>query len=147
MLMPGNYTPFYNAMPKWLQKYMFKREQGRIKKIARLVETKKRHRMEQSFFLLSWILSGFLHVKKALRIPSMDKGFRVDENCNSCRICEKVCPVKNIRMKKGKPSWLHHCEQCLACLHWCPKKAIQCGKKTRKRRRYHHPKVKLSDLY
>ncbi|MBU1076057.1 MAG: EFR1 family ferrodoxin [Spirochaetes bacterium] len=147
MLMPGNYTPFYNAMPKWLQKFMFNRELKRIKRIANIVRKRKRHRLEQTFFLISWILSGLLHGKKALQIPVMDKGFWVDENCNSCRICEKVCPVKNIRMKNKRPSWLHHCEQCLACLHWCPKKAIQWEKRTKKRRRYHHPKVKLSDLY
>ena len=60
----------------------------------------------------------------------MDKQFRVDDKCNQCGICGKVCPSENITMQEGKPVWNHHCEQCFACLQWCPKKAIQYGKRT-----------------
>jgi len=28
-------------------------------------------------------------------------------------------------MFDGRPVWQHHCEQCFACLQWCPKEAIQ----------------------
>ncbi|MBN1673737.1 MAG: hypothetical protein JXR37_22005 [Kiritimatiellae bacterium] len=48
--------------------------------------------------------------------------------------------------RNEKPSWLHRCEQCLACLHWCPQEAIQVGKKTVGRARYHHPDVRARDL-
>jgi MinD superfamily P-loop ATPase len=57
-----------------------------------------------------------------------------------------VCQVENIEMKDGKPTWLHHCEQCLACLQWCPQEAIQVGRKTEGRKRYHHPEITASDL-
>jgi formate hydrogenlyase subunit 6/NADH:ubiquinone oxidoreductase subunit I len=49
-------------------------------------------------------------------------------------------------MTHEKPSWLHRCEQCLACLQWCPQEAIQYGKKTVKYPRYHHPEVILKDM-
>ncbi|MCK5132210.1 MAG: EFR1 family ferrodoxin [Candidatus Sabulitectum sp.] len=75
-----------------------------------------------------------------------DRKFTLNETCNSCGICEKVCQVGNIEMKNGKPNWLHSCEQCLACLQWCPQEAIQVGRKTAGRKRYHHPEIKASDL-
>jgi Pyruvate/2-oxoacid:ferredoxin oxidoreductase delta subunit len=71
--------------------------------------------------------------------------FTVDDQCNGCGICAKVCPVKDIEMLDGKPRWLGHCEQCYACFHWCSQKAVQCGRSS-KQHRYHHPAVSLTDF-
>ena len=79
-------------------------------------------------------------------VQEMDKSFYTDEKCNSCGVCEKICPALNIRMKEGRPCWLHHCEQCLACIQWCPRESIQYGKKTPRYSRYHHPEVTLKDM-
>ena len=59
----------------------------------------------------------------------MDRKFWVDEKCNQCSLCSKVCPVQNIALQGGNPTWNHRCEQCFACLQWCPQGAIQYGKK------------------
>ena len=76
----------------------------------------------------------------------MDHGFHSNENCIGCGTCEKICPVDNIEMIKKSPAWQHTCEQCFACLQWCPGSAIQFGKNTENNKRYHHPNVKSSDL-
>ena len=76
----------------------------------------------------------------------MDYGFYADESCINCGTCEKICPGGNIEMKNEKPSWTHKCEQCFACLQWCPKSAIQFGDNMKKQLRYHHPKVESTDL-
>lgn len=76
----------------------------------------------------------------------MEHGFWCNKQCNGCGICSKVCPIKNIMMVEGRPMWQHHCEQCFACLQWCPKEAVQFRKGTAYGKRYHHPKVKLSDM-
>ena len=78
-------------------------------------------------------------------LPLIDKSFHSDGRCDGCGICRKVCPVNNIEMIDNKPSWKHHCEQCFACLQWCPKEAIQLGKETIGKR-YHHPDIKLADM-
>ncbi|WP_413814614.1 hypothetical protein [Candidatus Cryosericum septentrionale] len=57
-----------------------------------------------------------------------------------------MCPVGDIEQVDGRPVWQHHCQQCFACLQWCPKEAIQFGKETPHGKRYHHPGVKLSDM-
>ncbi len=49
--------------------------------------------------------------------------FDIWDNCNRCKICEKVCPVDNVRVDK-KPVFSNQCEMCFACIHLCPQNAI-----------------------
>lgn len=70
------------------------------------------------------------------------KKFWVDEHCVDCGLCEQKCPSGIIRMQQGKPVWNEEnkefsCSFCLGCIHGCPKGAIQYGKGTEKRSRYH----------
>lgn len=66
--------------------------------------------------------------------------------CNCCGICEKVCPLNNIRIENKRPQWGKDCSSCLACYHWCPQKAVTGGIMLRKRSRYHHPEVSVLDM-
>lgn len=75
-----------------------------------------------------------------------DKDYNVNDNCNGCGTCCKVCPVSNIEMKNNKPAFLGHCEQCVACIHWCPNEAINYKNKTQNRGRYHHPDITVIDI-
>lgn len=51
---------------------------------------------------------------------------RVTDACVGCGICEKVCPSASIRVMDGKAEHIPgNCQTCLACVHACPKKAIQ----------------------
>lgn len=54
-----------------------------------------------------------------------DTNFTVSDACDGCSICQAVCPVNNIEMEGGRPNYLHQCEQCLACYHHCPQRAIR----------------------
>lgn len=67
-----------------------------------------------------------------------DKKFFAEDTCNGCGLCEKTCPEKNISLKNSKPQWLGHCVKCLACIHRCPKKAIQYGDVTQEMGRYYY---------
>ncbi|MDO4755573.1 MAG: EFR1 family ferrodoxin [Parabacteroides sp.] len=68
--------------------------------------------------------------------------FRVTDACISCGLCERVCPTQTITMQEGKPTWGNTCVQCVACIHRCPVRAIEYGKETIKKGRYHHPEIK-----
>ncbi|MCL2433823.1 MAG: EFR1 family ferrodoxin [Clostridia bacterium] len=61
-------------------------------------------------------------------------------------MCTGVCPARNIDMQDSKPKFRHECEHCLACIHWCPNRAINYKKATQKRRRYHHPDVNANEI-
>jgi len=143
--MPGNYTPLYGAIPVDKQNKMFDMEKQRIKDIAAIVKANQGGKIEKDAPLLRGLLSLIYRLASS-KIPLLDKDFWVNELCTSCGICAKVCPVNNIKLSDGKPQWLRKCEQCFACLHWCPVEAIQYGKNTAGRKRYRHPEVKLEDL-
>jgi ferredoxin/flavodoxin len=78
-------------------------------------------------------------------IYSADMSLAAGENCNGCGTCEKVCPAGNIRIVDGKPEWLHRCENCRACLNWCPRQAVS-GKVFSNRYFYRHPAVTAGDM-
>lgn len=78
---------------------------------------------------LPWINT---HITNALfyKLLITDRKFCVSDACVSCGICEKSCPLHNIRMNNGRPSWNGNCTNCMSCYHRCPKNAISFGKAT-----------------
>lgn len=100
----------------------------------------------------SAILNNYRKLAKAPKadfndaVRFVDFSYYADEKCDGCGICAKVCPVANIEITDNKPVWLHHCESCLSCFVWCPRKAINGGILSGKSERYHHPDVKLHDM-
>lgn len=83
------------------------------------------------------ITTGLVH-GMFLKYATSDKSFFVDEaKCTKCRACVEVCPVKNISFENDTPNWNGNCAQCTACINRCPTEAIQYGKKSAGRRRYH----------
>lgn len=79
-------------------------------------------------------------------IPLTDKSIIVDEKCIGCGICEKVCPVENIRIVDKRPVFLHRCEMCFACDEWCPSGAIHHWSRA-EGVKYHYPEVKVTDMF
>lgn len=73
------------------------------------------------------------------------KKFYATDECISCGICFKVCPLKNIEMVEGKPKWNKKCCHCSACINRCPKKAIEYGNKTQDKNRYVAPRFKPTE--
>jgi ferredoxin len=144
--MPGNYTPLYGAIAEPKQRRMFDAAAEKVKEIAAAVREGKRAEPETGNFLITWLLSRGVHGMMSRKIRGMDKDFWVNEKCNGCAVCERICPVRNIAMRDGKPAWQHHCEQCMACLQWCPREAIESGRLTPGRKRYRHPDIRPADL-
>ena len=54
-----------------------------------------------------------------------------------CSKCVELCPLNNIHLENGKPVWGKNCTHCMACICYCPKEAIEYGKKSRNKPRYH----------
>jgi ferredoxin len=100
------------------------------------------------FSPLSSLLQMVTYGSFSRSVRGSDKAFSVSDTCTSCGTCVTVCPVKNILMVKNRPSWLHHCECCCACLHFCPVEAIDLNvmQGTKGRGRYRHPDLTITDM-
>lgn len=53
-----------------------------------------------------------------------------NEDCTSCGVCVRTCPVDNIHLdpETKLPVFTDACVFCLACLYACPTSALQAGK-------------------
>lgn len=63
--------------------------------------------------------------------------FAAGDACISCGQCARLCPTNNITIQNGKPVWGGNCTHCMACICRCPTEAIEYGKKSRGKPRYH----------
>lgn len=145
IVMPSNYIPWGGPGPEEEQQKRFTAATQKIKQAAALIRDKGHGPIEKGP-LWQRILFTALYKISFNKVATMDKDFWLDEKCNGCGICVKVCPVQNIQLESAKPVWQHQCEQCLACIQWCPQQSIQYGKKTPAYERYHHPEIKLNDM-
>ena len=143
--MPGNCMTLYDVWPEQKQRDVLASARERVRGIAAAVRAREEHAPEVSVWPVS-VLFGLVRRAAFSHFARADTRFWVTDACNGCGLCAQVCPVANIAMRDGRPVWRHQCEQCLACLQWCPQRAIQSGKLTQRRGRYHHPEVKVEDL-
>jgi len=103
-----------------------------LSRIASCVKDGRRSPVPAGSFVERYFMTGVANVMARMIMPRMDSGFRLNERCNGCGLCAKICPVHNIELVDGRPVWRHKCEQCLACLHWCPQAGMDYGKDTEK---------------
>ena len=91
----------------------------------------------------------FVARRAVATLETSDSAFHVDSaQCSGCGICSKICPASNISLNgNDHPVWHHHCEQCMACLQWCPQKAILYKDLPAARKHYHHPEVTAAELF
>jgi ferredoxin len=146
LVMPSNYIPWGGAAPEDVQRGLFDAAAKKLQAFAGPVKRRAAGEVEKGPLWQRLLLSGVCYNLTFGKVPSLDKNFHSDDKCNGCSLCTAVCPSGDILMEGGRPSWLGHCEQCLACLQWCPLEAIQYGEKTRLYARYRHPEVTLSDM-
>ena len=63
--------------------------------------------------------------------------FTASNACIGCGQCVKRCPMNNVTLKDGNPSWGKNCTHCMACICYCSVSAIEYGKKSVGQPRYH----------
>ena len=143
--MPTNYIKMTGAVSDKKQQECFSGEKRKLEGILRIIGEKEQKKPETSRWFIRPLASLIYRVSLPF-FKKMDRAFFADDKCNSCGICEKICPANNIRVENGKPVWLHKCEQCYACIQWCPQEAIQVNKKSAGRQRYHHPDIVLKEM-
>jgi ferredoxin len=117
----------------------------RIDEICGYIERKEKRPLEQSN-IQTRVIGNFMHKMASKMFPQMDKIFFTSDKCVGCQTCVKMCPVSNISLIDGKPSWHHQCLQCFACVNWCPNSAIEIGEESKGQPRYHNSSVTLAEM-
>ena len=138
--MVANYIIMYNVN-SLTQSEILRKAEHKLKKIIADVNSRKVCTVKRGL----GIMRG-LHQKTVSQYKSADKNYTISDSCDGCGICASVCPAKNIAIADGQPIFFHKCEHCLACLHWCPQKALNYLNRTQLKGRYHHPKVDISQM-
>lgn len=143
--LPSNYIPWGGAIALEKQQEYFRDALDKTNRIAAVVKAQEEKMPEKGPAWQNVFLSAIYRMSYS-RVAGMDKSFWADSKCTGCGVCKKICPARNIEFADEKPVWQHRCEQCFACLQWCPEEAIQYGKGTEKKKRYHHPEITLKDM-
>ena len=117
----------------------------RFPEILAVIKDRQKHKLETSS-LAANVIGNILHEPAIKSFKTLDRDFWVDEHCNHCGTCERICPRHNITIEEDHPVWHHNCELCFACLAWCPQAAIQYQQHTLKKPRTHHPDVTRDDF-
>jgi ferredoxin len=143
--MVGNYVPMYDVPDAEGVRKKLAKTTRRLEEVSEDIAD-RREAFSGDTPVLGWLLDKVLHPRWRRQVHVRDRNFGVTEACNSCGTCQSVCPVDNILLVDGAPVWHHLCQECMACLHWCPERAIEYGAKTGSRGRYTHPDVELQDM-
>ena len=137
VVMPENYLAMFDVPPREKALEVIRKSENVIEKAANLI---KSHRgfPQPDITVMDRVNSGivndifypaFVHAKK----------FYATGACISCGKCVKLCPLNNISLETDKPVWGKNCTHCMACICNCPCEAIEYGKHSRGKNRYHCP--------
>ena len=137
VVMPDNYLVMFPAPKPEEIRDQLASATGKLEEIARHIRSGE-PLPPQRVGLMDKVKSGPIN-EGMYRYFIRTKKFRATEACISCGKCQAVCPLGNIRLEGGKPVWGDRCTHCMACLSLCPAEAIEYGKATRGKKRYHCP--------
>lgn len=141
IFMPGNCIRSYGAFDNTKQQRCFVKEKIAVGKIVKEIELYSTNIKAAKINLIGSAIFKKTYYSMMKDCYSSDQYYSVGDSCNSCGICESVCPVQNITIDTGKPVWHHKCESCMACIQRCPQEAINYKDKTQRRKRYVNPNV------
>ncbi|MHA1340051.1 MAG: EFR1 family ferrodoxin [Promethearchaeota archaeon] len=107
-------------------------------------------KIKPHFSILDFLFGWIFHLVYLILIKYMKKKYYADEKCTYCQLCIKICPVNNISLheENGKKRIVFgdKCIFCLRCINQCPAAAIQIGKYTVGKFRWHGPKNDFKPL-
>ena len=138
LLMIDNYLPGFD-MDKQVQKEPKKNIEENLLKIIKDIEASREY-IKKSPAIMEFVrkkIDKFYDDK-------FEKNFSVENTCNGCKVCEKVCPVDNIKVGE-KPIFNNNCQHCLACIQNCPQNAIMI-KKQKSKTRFINQNITLKEI-
>ena len=135
IIMPENYIAMFNAPPKEQAKSIVEQAEPALQKVMAQLKAGQEFPLPREN-LYDRFMSGPVNPVFYRFFVKAD-AFRATDACIGCGKCVELCPLNNIHLENGKPVWGKNCTHCMACICYCPKEAIEYGKKSRGKPRYH----------
>lgn len=146
--LPGNHLVGFGAWLDRVQERLFRNADKQITRICAQIRSGRPMPRPRAWNLqvatfLSQTFNGWLGVRD---IFSTKSSYYTTDACTHCGLCERLCPAENIHLVDGKVVFGDDCQQCMACIQWCPQHAIGHPNVPEDRKRYHNPEIKLKDM-
>ena len=142
IMMVDNYLPKFD-MDDQIKKLLDKKVNEKLDNIVNNIGNKINYipKSNISERILTKLIKTYLAV-----IFNRNNGhkFSINNSCNKCGICTKVCPKKNIDIKENVV-FKNNCETCYACIHNCPNNAIHL-KEEKSNKRFRNENITLNEI-
>ena len=135
IVMPENYIAMFNAPQVDEARQIVARAEPDVDRVIRCIESGQEFPLPRNN-LYDRCMSGPVN-PVFYTFFVKDGPFRALESCTGCGQCVKRCPLNNITLQSGRPVWGGICTHCMACICYCPAEAIEYGKKSPGKPRYH----------
>lgn len=140
VLMPQNYIAFFKTKEKAECDAIVEAAKPEIAKLGKLISEFRA--FPDPGMTKFELISTEMIIDPYYKYFMTAKKFKTTDKCIGCGKCERVCPLGNIQLRDKKPVWGDNCTHCMACINYCPTKAIEYGKATQGKPRYHCVELK-----
>ena len=135
IIMPENYIAMFNAPRKEQARSIVEQAEPALQKVLTRLKAGQEFPPTRET-LYDRLMSGPVN-PVFYRFFVKAEAFRATDACIGCGKCVELCPLNNIRLENGRPVWGKNCTHCMTCICHCPKEAIEYGKKSKGKPRYH----------
>ncbi|NLV99301.1 MAG: 4Fe-4S binding protein [Clostridiaceae bacterium] len=140
ILMPENYTAMFAIPDEPEADRLIQAGEARAQEAAAAIRAGSKLLPDPGLckrpFLLSTVVNPLFY-----KFIVKSRAFYADDRCDSCRVCQLICPLNCISMETDengdlRPHWSDNCTHCMACINHCPRQAIEYGRASHNKRRY-----------
>ena len=135
VVMPENYIAMFNVPQTEQARSIVREAEPEIQNVIVHIEAGQEFPVPRNNLYDRFMSSAVnpIFYKKFVKADA----FIASDACIGCGKCTQLCPLNNIHLEQGKPVWGNQCTHCMACICYCPKEAIEYGKKSVGKPHYH----------
>ena len=135
IVMPENYIAMFSAPETAVARAIVEKAKPNIQNVIGCIQAGLEFPAPRNNLYDRFMSSAVnpIFYKKIVKADS----FTANDTCIGCGKCVQLCPLNNIHLNNGKPEWGSLCTHCMACICYCPREAIEYGKKSIGKPRYH----------
>lgn len=135
IIMPENYIAMFNAPQAEEARQILAKAEPDIDRVASAIAENQAFTPPRNNFYDRFMSGPVNPIFYTFFVKA--NAFTAGSACTGCGQCARLCPTNNITIQNGKPVWGGDCTHCMACICRCPAEAIEYGKKSLGKPRYH----------